>query len=410
MGTKKRICCLVNIMERNYANYNAVQFAADSYFLQWQMVGDEESCEFWETFRKTYPGKEKDIESAIRIVKSIQLNDVRFLREEMDLEKKRIQRSINRKNGFKKKGLWAVSVAASFLVLVAGYFLILQNFPTVSNFAEEQTQYQSKENKNIVLTLPGDSVIAFDENTEVIIDEQGSLTVSGNNQKALFASKVQSPEKETELKMNKLVVPWGKRSSLVLADGSKIWINSGSILEFPSVFSISQRLIRVEGEIFIEVAKNDTKPFTVRTEKFDVIVTGTTFNVTAYNDETTQRVVLVEGSVKIDIENKPTMNLEPNDKFSLTGNQAEKQKVDVYDYISWKDGIYRFAGESLENILKRLSRYYDVSFVCDDNVKSMQLRGKLALMDDFTSVLDNIEVIVPIKYEIENDKILISKK
>ena len=109
----------------------------------------------------------------------------RFSKEEMDLEKKRIQRSINRKTGFKKKGLWVVSVAASFLVLVAGYFLIQQNFPTVSNFAEEQNQYQPKENKNIVLTLPGDSVITFNENTEVIIDEKGSLTVSGNNQKAL---------------------------------------------------------------------------------------------------------------------------------------------------------------------------------------------------------------------------------
>ncbi len=410
MGTKKCICCLISIMERNYTAYNAVQLAADSYFLQWQMVSDEESCEFWETFRNTYPEKEKDIESAIRIVKSIRLNNVRFSTEEMDLEKQRIERSINRKNKSKKKGLWAVSIAASFLVMVASYFLIRQNFPPAPSFTEEQTQYQSKENKNIVLTLPGDSVIAFDENTEVIIDEQGSLTVSGNNQKALFASKVQSPEKETEIKMNKLVVPWGKRSSLVLADGSKIWINSGSTLEFPSVFSISERLIRVEGEIFIEVAKNDTKPFTVRTEKFDVIVTGTTFNVTAYNDETTQRVVLVEGSVKIDIENKPTMNLEPNDKFSLTGNQAEKQKVDVYDYISWKDGIYRFSGDSLENVLKCLSRYYDANLVCADDVKNMQLRGKLALLDDLTSVLDNIEVIVPIKYEIENDKILISKK
>ena len=261
-----------------------------------------------------------------------------------------------------------------------------------------------------MLTLPGDSVIAFDENTEVIIDEQGSLTVSGNNQKALFASKVQSPEKETEIKMNKLVVPWGKRSSLVLADGSKIWINSGSTLEFPSVFSISERLIRVDGEIYIEVTKNESKPFIVNTGKFDVTVTGTTFNVSAYNDDEVHNVVLVEGSVNVHAANNTTITLEPNDCFSLSNGNVEKQKVDVYDYISWKDGIYRFAGESLENILKRLSRYYDVSFVCDDNVKSMQLRGKLALMEDFTSVLDNIEVIVPIKYEIENDKILISKK
>ena len=166
----------------------------------------------------------------------------------------------------------------------------------------------------------------------------------------------------------------------------------------------------MEGEIYIEVAENATKPFIVNTGKFDVTVTGTVFNVTAYNDDKTQGVVLVEGSVKIDAENGTSMNLVPNDRFSLTNEVAEKQQVDVYDYISWKDGIYRFAGDSLENILKRLSRYYDANMVCTEDVKNMQLRGKLALMDDYTSVLDNIEVIVPIKYEIQNDKILISKK
>nr|WP_319499631.1 FecR domain-containing protein [uncultured Draconibacterium sp.] len=397
-------------MERKYANYNAIQFASDPYFLQWQMSGDDESNTFWESYRKKHPEKEKDIQDAIRIVKSIRINDVRFTEEELKQERLKIISRAEPKIKLKRnRFIVAATAAACFLLLVISY-LFLGKDPKPVLLSEEQQAYPPIESKDIVLSISGDSIVTFDENTDVKIDKRGSLIVSESNQKALFSHEADPLKNEADPVMNKLVVPRGKRSSLVLADGSKIWINSGSTLEFPSGFITNQRLIKVEGEIFIEVAKNDTKPFTVRTEKFDVIVTGTTFNVTAYNDETTQRVVLVEGSVKIDVENKPTMNLEPNDKFSLTGDQAEKQKVDVYDYISWKDGIYRFAGDSLENVLKRLSRYYDVNFVCDDDVKNMQLRGKLALMEDFTSVLDNIEVIVPIKYEIEKDKILIRKK
>lgn len=403
------ICCLVSIMERNYINYNAVQFAADSFFIQWQMVDDDESNQFWEAFRKTHPEKEKDIQEAIRIVKSVRMNDVRFSKEEMELERQRMHASIKRKAKQKRNRFLVASVAACFSILIIGYvFYFRESKP--SYFSEVKSGYQPKQNKEIVLTLPGDSVITFAENTEVKIDEQGSLMVSGSNQKPLFSAEVGELNESAEAQMSKLVVPWGKRSSLMLADGSKIWINSGSTLQFPSVFNSDQRLIKVEGEIYIEVAKNAAKPFIVNTGKFDVTVTGTIFNVTAYNEDKTQGVVLVEGAVKINSEDGTTMSLEPNDRFSLTNEITEKQKVDVYDYISWKDGIYRFSGDSLENILKRLSRYYDVNLVCSDDVKDMQLRGKLALMDDLVSVLDNIKVIVPIKYEIQNDRILISKK
>ena len=164
------------------------------------------------------------------------MNDVRFSEEEMKLERQRMHTSINRKAKQKRNRFLVASVAASFAIIVVSYIFISRESGPVY-FSEDQTEYQPKQNKEIVLTLPGDSVLVFDEDTEVKIDEQGALVVNGSNQKALFASKVTQAKTDTVVQMNKLVVPWGKRSSLMLADGSKIWINSGSTLEFPSVLA-----------------------------------------------------------------------------------------------------------------------------------------------------------------------------
>ncbi len=398
------------MMEKNYTNYNAVQLSADSFFLQWQLAGDEQAVEFWEAFRKTHPEKEKEIQDAIRIVRSIRMNDVRFSKEEMEFERLRIhariqQKSIRRKNRF----FLSSAVAASFALLVGSYFYF-SSLSQVDLLSAEQTAFAPQQIKEIVLTLADEQVISFDENALVQMDEKGALLVRDNNQKALFSHDQVIDQDQATLSMNKLVVPRGRRSSLLLADGSKIWINSGTTLEFPSVFGDKQRKIKVDGEIYIEVAKNPSKPFIVNTGKFDVLVTGTSFNLTAYSDDETQGVVLVEGSVQVNSENQTIMQLAPNERFSLTGDAAEKQQVDVFDYISWKDGVLRFSGDPLETILTRLSRYYDVDLVCTDEVRKMQLRGKLALMDDITSVLNNIEVIIPINYEIQKDKIVITKK
>ena len=388
-------------MNKNYSKFNPAELAGDEYFLQWRMAPDEESDRFWTNFIETHPGKKKEILSAIRIIQSVRINDDQFSQDELLTEWARIQHSIISVRR-KRRLVYTLSIASSLaLLLTVSWFF----FFTKTDQERFITTNQPG-NKEIQLTLPDQSSVTFGENADIIYDQEGNITVSTARKKERITRKTD----KTTLQLNKLIVPPGKISSLTLADGSKIWINSGTELEFPSVFEDHQRVIKVDGEIYIEVARNEKNPFIVRTPGFSVNVLGTKFNVSAYRGDPVQRVVLVQGSVEVNMQSDRQLKLEPDEMFSLSGTEFHSEKVDVYDYISWKDGIFRFTGEPLERILVRLSRHYDVPIACDDNAKKIQVTGKLALFDDLTIVLDNITVIIPVTYKRDNNKIIISKK
>ncbi|MEN6456114.1 MAG: FecR domain-containing protein, partial [Prolixibacteraceae bacterium] len=388
--------------DKNYSEFNAADFAADELFLQWRMAADEESDRFWTNFIETHPWKKDDVLSAIRIVNSVRINDCRFIPEELLTGWARINHSVKTSGIRKKRLVYTWSVASSLaILLIASYFSFF-----TKPVREKLTPVNRPGNKEIRLTLPDQSSVTFGENTDIIYDQKGNITVTTAKKKELLTTGTV----KGALQMNKLIVPPGKISSLTLSDGSKIWINSGTVLEFPTVFEDHQRKIKIDGEIYIEVARNEKNPFIVSTSSFLVNVLGTKFNVSAYNEDPVQRIVLVRGSVEVKMKSGNPVKLEPDEMLSLSETGFHSEKVDVYDYISWKDGIFRFTGEPLERILTRLSRHYDVPITCDDDAKRIQVTGKLALFDDLTTVLDNITVILPVTYEIENNKIIISKK
>lgn len=392
----------MGIMDKNYSKFNAPGFSADEFFLKWRMAPDEESDRFWTNFIETHPWKKDEILSAIRIIRSVRINDDQFSQDELQNEWARIQHSISLSVMRKRRLVYTLSIASSLaLLLTASWFFFFTRTDQERFITTNQPG-----NKEIQLTLPDQSSVTFGENADIICDQEGNITVSTARKKERITRKTD----KTTLQLNKLIVPPGKISSLTLADGSKIWINSGTELEFPSVFEDHQRVIKVDGEIYIEVARNEKSPFIVRTPGFSVNVLGTKFNVSAYNEDPVQRVVLVQGSVEVNMQSGRQFKLEPDEMLSLSGTEFHSGKVDVYDYISWKDGIFRFAGEPLERILVRLSRHYDVPIACDDNAKKIQVTGKLALFDDLTIVLDNITVILPVTYKRDNNKIIISKK
>ena len=395
-------------MGRNYTKYTAIEFAADSYFLHWQMAADEESNQFWAVFRKEHPEKENEIQDAMWIVKSIRINDYNFSKEELTAEWIRINHSVKRSFVKRRNRLLSLSAAACFLILVIGYMFVSRSKD--HQYLSDVKQLPVIQEKSILLTLSNDSLVAFNQDADITMDLKGNIVVNGVDEKKLFNHESKNDtENNKKQEYNKLFVPWGKRSSLILSDGSKLWINSGTTLEFPSVFAEDRREIKVSGEIYIEVTKNREKPFIVNTASFSVKVLGTKFNVTAYSEDQVKAVVLAEGSVKINTNSGDIMQLKPEERFSMNDSQIKKDHVDVYNFISWKDGIFKFSGESLQNVLTRLSRYYNAPLTCTDDIKNIHLRGKLALLDDLPSVLDNISIILPVKYEIKDDKIVISR-
>ena len=187
-------------------------------------------------------------------------------------------------------------------------------------------------------------------------------------------------EEKPQTLYTEISVPAGQMTQIKLPDGSKVLLNSGSVLKYPTIFGNSSRDVSIDGEAFMEIAKNPHKPFRVTTNKFSVEVLGTTFNITAYSNESHSDVTLVEGSVKIttDVDEK-TLKIVPGQSASITdGKLTEIIQVNTQFYTSWKDGKIVFRKETLEEIAKKLERWYNVEIrFADEDLKKEIFTGTL---------------------------------
>ncbi|MDR1089955.1 MAG: FecR family protein, partial [Prevotella sp.] len=210
---------------------------------------------------------------------------------------------------------------------------------------------------------------------------------------------------------NQLIVPPGKRTVLNLPDGTKVWVNSDTRLIYPASFSHDMREIFVNGEIYIDVAKDEKRPFIVKTKDMEVRVLGTKFNITAYEEDDEKTVVLVSGSVQINTKNNnDSALLTPEQMYVNEKGQTHITTVDTKTYTSWIDGIYFCKNLNLENILQRLSRYYGVEIACDPSVGKEIFSGKLDLKENLDSIFDGIAFAIPISYTESNGAYLITPK
>lgn len=401
MGTKNNLICLKIVMKKNYIQYNQSQFATDPFFLQWRITKDKESCLFWESFIQEHPEKQEQICAAIRIVQTIKVNDYRFTQAESELLLEQIKSSAIRKQRKIRRLLISYSAAAVTAIILSLTLLL------PSGERAELQAYSSRlsvPDQNIRLITADQKTIDIDNNSNITYHTRGEIQITDGKQEDM-------PKKQTQNTpgMNTLIVPYGKKTSLTLSDNTRLWLNAGSTVKFPTQFTAGKREIYAEGEVYLEVAKNTESPFSVRTPYYCVRVLGTKFNISAYENDPFHSIVLAEGSVEVDIDNMPSCRLSPNHKLTITEEHTEVTSVNPADYISWKDGILQFSQEPLQSILKRISRYYgiNIKYTPGDNER---ISGKLVLFDDIQTVLDNIAVITPITYTTENNQIEIIKQ
>ena len=199
-------------------------------------------------------------------------------------------------------------------------------------------------------------------------------------------------------------MPKGKHSTLLLSDGTKLWVNAGAHVIFPVSFKGDKREIYVDGEVFLDVTRNEGNPFVVKTDRMAVEVLGTSFNVKSYAHEEADDVVLVTGSVHVRTETGRKAELIPNQRFRCTSaGDMDIQTVDVYDYISWKDGLLQYKKERLSVILQRLSDYYGKPIQWEPELERLTCSGKLDLKDDMEKVLSGLTRMIPVKFVKQDD-------
>lgn len=165
-----------------------------------------------------------------------------------------------------------------------------------------------------------------------------------------------------------LFTPYGTWSVVNLPDGSKVWLNAGSSLKYPTQFSDKQRVVSMQGEAYFEVESDKEHPFIVKTKQLTVEATGTAFNVNAYAPDHVAAVTLVKGKVAVTLDQKKTISLSPGEKidYNLATSLYNVNKTNTYKWCSWKDGILIFRDDPLEYVFKRLGQTYNVEFILKD--------------------------------------------
>lgn len=196
---------------------------------------------------------------------------------------------------------------------------------------------------------------------------------------------------------NTMTVPRGGEFQLTLSDGTRVWLNAETELKYPVTFTGGVREVLLEGEAYFEVAKDSSRPFVVKSEKLEIQVLGTSFNVKAYPEET-QQATLVEGKVKVNAENH-SRELHPGEQLNYLSGAPEVRKVDVRSYIAWKDQRFVFNDDLLEEVMRKLGRWYDVEFVLrDKDIREIRFTGNLPKYNDLEQVLGKLELTTHIRF------------
>lgn len=213
-----------------------------------------------------------------------------------------------------------------------------------------------------------------------------------------------------ETRYTEIVVPLGQMTRINLSDGSNVWLNSGSVFKYPAEFDRSSRKVYLDGEAFMEVARNKHQPFVVNAKKFSVEVLGTSFNVLAYSGDDHASVTLVEGSVHIHSEDRKwDKTLLPGQSAELRqGNFPEIENVNTDFYTSWKEGKIIFRKEPLEEIARKMERWYNVEIrFKDEELKSLVFSGTFLKYKPVEQVFKSLSIMnsnIDFVYENRNDQ------
>lgn len=400
-------------MNKNYTKYTTDQLLNDDFFLQSESHPTEENQLFWHTLITEHESLATEIETARLFLNAIRANVDQTLLP--DNESNILWQQIEQKNRWadkkrrqKKLFLFATGIAASICFLLSlGKYITNQSNEQETNYLAiiEAVPEPDSTSQKVQLVLSNNEKLTIDGEESQLEYKGGAINVNSRKVK-------QADKEEQKTTFNQLIVPIGKRSTITLSDGTKIWVNSDSKVIYPVTFPKEKREIFVEGEIYLEVCKDEKRPFLVKTRQMDIKVLGTQFNVTAYENEKDMQVVLVSGKVEVKSGSKPRNVLSPNEMFRYDKetNRGTISRVDINDHVAWKDGYYQFRQQSLKVILKKLSRYYGVQLYCGEEAGTVSCSGKLDLKENLEEVLISLKKAMPIEIEKKYESIEIKVK
>ena len=202
-----------------------------------------------------------------------------------------------------------------------------------------------------------------------------------------------------------LQVPRGGEYALVLADGTRVWLNAETELSYPSYFSGKDRRVKLKGEAYFEVTADTSMPFIVETKHLQINVLGTSFNISAYPDES-HHATLAKGKIKAIYEEKQVI-LSPGEQALLTDSGMIVHAVDIATYTSWKERRFVFKNKPLQEVARDLERWYNVRLTIRQDAQPIRLTANLPKYENIEKILHIIENIARVKCETNDQEIII---
>ncbi len=368
-----------------------LKYFEDKKFVRWALKPDEQLDAYWNDYLGKNPSEKKQLELARLLILQLQSkkehnSDI----EAIDLFSKIIRKLDNRgkKPSIRRIGIAALKYAAVALLFFSiGIALYYDREPDpFAGFTQPVIAMKGQNNVQLILA-DGENISIAEKDSK--IEHQGNGNIVINKQDT-----IQSVFDSQRAELNQLIVPFGKNSSIQLPDGTVAYLNAGSRLVYPSQFVGKTREVYLIGEGFFEVAHNADMPFFVKTNKLEVEVLGTKFNLSAYPSDKFIETVLVEGKVKLTETGFHFMKtgyiLKPNQLAAYNRESAETKitRVNVMNYVAWHQGYLNFESSDLSRIVKKLERYYNIHIRLDDPMLGLRvITGKLKLREETESVL-----------------------
>ena len=300
----------------------------------------------------------------------------------------------------------AGSVAAALVIFFSVYFMLDLNkdvSPVADNNKELEPGIQRAE-----LVLSNGRIVRLGEGSNQITELDGTLINTDSSNVSYLGNEIG----DSRLLYNEIKVDRGEEFTLTLADSTKVMLNSMSSIKFPVNFEADKRIVSITGEVYFDVKHNPHKPFVVRTPVHDIVVLGTTFNVSCYEDDDDVRTTLVEGSVEI-IEITGGLDkavLSPGKQFVYNKSAIKSEIIDVNTdvYTSWTSGHFQFDNNNLEDIFKKLQRWYHIDvFFVNNQARNQVFSGRLPRFKNVNVLLDMIQQVSDVEFDTDGNTIII---
>ncbi len=344
-------------LDPKYKEYTTEDFVDDKDFRRWVTNPDEKLDLFWNSLIDELPEKSTEIEEAAKLVKALYFEDELISANDYQQSLSELKSYQDEKKNSRvqvHRIFTLVRNAAAILMVPVLLFSI----------------YQSREKQEplSVLTESSDQVIKY-------------------------------------------IVPSGQKSSVVLADGTKVWLNSGTTLSVPMSES-RKRNVYLEGEAFFDVVKNEKVPFVVDTKDYSVKVFGTQFDVRSYKCKAESETILKEGSISIVTQGKEEIKMTPGQAFFVDKEKKHViAEVNPEIYISWKDNLLKIDNEELQDLLIRMEHWYGVKIHVENYEMVKNLKYTLTIKtESLREMLDLMCYVTPLTYKVNGDQVNLKYK